>query len=93
MSANEETLIKGLIQQAEKAAASGQRDEAQRLLAQASKLAPEHPLVLNARAIDLLQAGNAAGARELLERAAARDAGKPGVVDESRDRAARARPA
>ncbi len=79
MSANEETLIKGLIQQAEKAAASGQRDEAQRLLAQASKLAPEHPLVLNARAIDLLQSGDAAGARTLLERAAARDAGSPAL--------------
>jgi aspartyl/asparaginyl beta-hydroxylase (cupin superfamily) len=77
LSTNDEALIRGLIQQAEKAAAAGQRDEAQKLLARASALAPEHPLVLNACAIDLLQAGNPAGARELLERAAARDAGNP----------------
>jgi len=75
LSANDEALIRGLIQQAEKAAAAGQRDESQRLLAQASGIAPEHPLVLNARAIALLQAGDAATARELLERAAARDSG------------------
>lgn len=79
MAANDETLIRGLVQQAEKAAAAGQRDEAQGLLARAQTVAPEHPLVLNACAIDLLQAGNAAGARELLQRAAARDAGNPAL--------------
>jgi Flp pilus assembly protein TadD len=79
LSSNEETLIRGLIQQAEKAAAAGQRDEAQRVLAQAKGLAPEHPMVLNACAINLLQSGNAAGARELLERASARDAGNPAL--------------
>jgi tetratricopeptide (TPR) repeat protein len=75
----DETQIKGLVQQAEKAAAAGQRDEAQKLLARAKSLAPEHPLVLNACAIDLLNGGNAAGARELLERAAALDAGNPAL--------------
>ena len=79
MSANDEALIRGLIQQAEKAAAAGQRDDSQRLLARAAGLAPEHPLVLNARAIDLLQSGNAAGARDLLKRAAAREPGNPSL--------------
>jgi aspartyl/asparaginyl beta-hydroxylase (cupin superfamily) len=79
LSANDEALIRGLIQQAEKASAADQRDEVQALLARARALAPEHPLVLNACAIDLLKAGNAAGARELLERAAARDAGNPAL--------------
>lgn len=79
MSASDEALIKGLIQQAEKAAAAGQREEAKRLLARAAGLAPEHPLVLNARAIDLLQSGNAAGARELLERATAREPRNPSL--------------
>jgi aspartate beta-hydroxylase len=75
LSATEETLIRGLIQQAERAAAAGQRDETQRLLALAEARAPAHPLVLNARAVDLLQSGNPAKARELLERALAVDAG------------------
>jgi len=74
LAANDEALLKGLIQQAERAQAAGQRDEAQRLLARAEAQAPGHPLVLNARAIDFLGTGNAAGARELLERATRIDA-------------------
>jgi aspartate beta-hydroxylase len=66
---DDEALIRGLIQQAEKAAAAGQRDEAQRMLARAEAQAPQHPLVLNACAVDLLQSGQAAPARERLERA------------------------
>ena len=69
LSANDETLIKGLIQQAERAQAAGQRDEAQRLLARAESISASHPLVLNARAIERLQSGDVARARELLERA------------------------
>ena len=42
-------------------------------------MAPAHPLVLNARAIDHLQTGNAARARELLERAVAVDAANPAL--------------
>jgi aspartate beta-hydroxylase len=79
LSANDETLIRGLIQQAEKASAAGQRDEAQRLLARAEASAPQNPLVLNARAVDLLQTGNAAQARELLERALRIEAGNPSL--------------
>jgi aspartate beta-hydroxylase len=69
LSANDEALLKGLIQQAERAQAAGQREEAQRLLARAESISGNHPLVLNARAIDHLQTGNAAAARELFTRA------------------------
>jgi len=67
LSANDETLLKGLIQQAERAQAAGQREEAQRLVARAEGISATHPLVLNARAIEQLQSGNAGRARELLE--------------------------
>jgi aspartyl/asparaginyl beta-hydroxylase (cupin superfamily) len=79
LSANDEALIKGLIQQAERAQAAGQREEAKRLLARAETAAPEHPLVLNALAIDELQGGNAVRARELLERATRADANNPSL--------------
>jgi aspartate beta-hydroxylase len=69
LSANDEALLKGLIQQAERAQAAGQREEAQRLLTRAESISGNHPLVLNARAIEHLQTGNAAAARELLTRA------------------------
>jgi aspartate beta-hydroxylase len=74
LAAHDESLIRGLIQQAERAQAAGQRDEARRLLARAESAAPDHPLVLNARAISELQGGNPARARELLERALLIDA-------------------
>ena len=77
MSANDEALIRGLIQQAERAAAAGQRDEARRLLSQAEASAPSHPMVLNARALNLLQEGDVAAACGLLERAVDVDAGNP----------------
>jgi len=79
LSANDETLLKGLIQQAERAQAAGQRDEAQRLLARAESISATHPLVLNARAIDLLQSGNAARARDLLEQATQADPRNPSL--------------
>jgi aspartate beta-hydroxylase len=69
LAAPDEAQIRGLIQQAERAQAAGQRDEARRQLARAEEAAPDHPLVLNARAISELQGGNAALARTLLERA------------------------
>jgi aspartyl/asparaginyl beta-hydroxylase (cupin superfamily) len=79
LSTPDESQFRVLIQQAERAQAAGQRDEAQRLLARAESAAPDHPLVLNARAIDLLQTGNAARARELLERAVAIEAANPAL--------------
>lgn len=69
MAAPDETQIRGLVQQAERAAAAGQPEEASRLLAQAEATAPSHPLVLNARGLQLLQAGDAAAARGRFERA------------------------
>lgn len=77
MAAHDEALLKGLIQQAERAQAAGQRDEAQRLLARAEAQAPGHPLVLNARAIDQLNAGEFGAARELLQRATQADSRSP----------------
>jgi aspartate beta-hydroxylase len=79
VSAHDETLIRGLIHQAERAAAAGQRDEAARLLSQAEAAAPGHPMVLNARAVERLQAADAAGALALLERAVAVDSGNPSL--------------
>ena len=79
MSANDETLLKGLIQQAERAQAAGQREEAQRLLARAESISASHPLVLNARAIERLQSGDVARARELLEQATQLDPRNPAL--------------
>lgn len=79
MSAIDETQVKGLIQQAERAQAAGQQEEARRLMARAESAAPHHPLVLNARALELLQAGNAAGARGLLARATQQDTSNPAL--------------
>ena len=79
MTAAEDTLIRGFILEAEKAAAAGQRDEVQRLLARAEAAAPAHPLVLNARAVLALQAGNSAAARELLDRAVLQDSANPAL--------------
>jgi aspartate beta-hydroxylase len=79
LSTPDESLIRGLIQQAERAQAAGQRDEARRLLARAESVAPDHALVLNACAIDQLQQGHPARARELLERAVQVDAGNPAL--------------
>jgi aspartate beta-hydroxylase len=69
----DEALVRGLVQQSERASAAGRRDEAERLLAQAESAAPGHPLVLNARAIGALQSGDAARARASLQQALAAD--------------------
>jgi len=77
LAANDEALLKGLIQQAERAQAAGQREEAQRLLARAESISGNHPLVLNARAIERLQSGDVERARELLEQATQLDPRNP----------------
>jgi aspartate beta-hydroxylase len=69
--------IRALVQQSERAWASGQRNEAERLLAQAKAAAPEHALVLNASGVQELHRGNLDAARTLIEKAVAKDASNP----------------
>jgi aspartyl/asparaginyl beta-hydroxylase (cupin superfamily) len=66
--------IRELVQLAERANASGKREEARRLVAEAQGVEPEHPVVLNAAAVNELHDGDAGLARTLLERAIAKDA-------------------
>jgi aspartate beta-hydroxylase len=73
----DDTQIRTLVHQSERALASGQRDEAERLLARAKAVAPEHALVLNASGVQELQRGNLDAARSLIEKAIAKDAGNP----------------
>lgn len=79
MSAQQEALIRGLIQQSDQAAAAGQRNEAEGFLSRAEAVAPTHPLVLNSRAITLLNSGDPARARELLQRALTLEPGNPSL--------------
>jgi aspartyl/asparaginyl beta-hydroxylase (cupin superfamily) len=65
--------IRGLVNRAERASASGHREEATRLLTQAQAAAPDHPLVLNAWGLSALNAGDATAARPFFEKAIALD--------------------
>ena len=71
----DDTQVLNLVRQVELAQSAGQRDQAERLLTTARTAAPEHPLVLNASGVQELHKGNFAGARALIERAIAKDAG------------------
>jgi aspartate beta-hydroxylase len=62
-----------LISQAERARASGDRARADALLLRVKSIDPEHPAILNEAALHELRGGSAIKARELLERAVARD--------------------
>jgi aspartate beta-hydroxylase len=62
-----------LISQAERALANGDRARADALLMRVKAVDPGHPAILNETALNELRAGNVSGARELLERAVARD--------------------
>lgn len=62
-----------LISQAERALAGGDRARADALLLRVKAIDPEHPAILNDAALGELRGGNAVAARELLERAVARD--------------------
>jgi aspartate beta-hydroxylase len=66
--------IHELVQLAERANASGKREEARRFVAEAQGVDAEHPVVLNAAALNELHGGDADRARTLLERAIAKDA-------------------
>lgn len=61
--------VQDLIRRATQAAAQGQGQEAQRLFQAAETSAPNHPLVLNQKAIQRLNAGDAAGAAAILQHA------------------------
>ena len=65
--------ISQLISQAEQALASGDRARADALLRRVKAVDPEHPAILNEAALHELRSGNVTAARELLERAVARD--------------------
>lgn len=65
--------VAALVRAADEAAAAGRGEEARRLVGEARSIAPEHPLVLNAAGVLELQRGDAAAARELIERALRHD--------------------
>src|SRR4026209_46579 len=65
--------VSELISQAERALASGDRARADALLLRVKAIDPGHPAILNAAALHELRSGNAVAAREMLERALARD--------------------
>jgi len=67
------------IQAARAAAAAGRQREAEELLSRAAQLAPEHPAVLNERGLQLMQRGEATGAREQFLRATAADPSHPAL--------------
>lgn len=73
----DEAAIRNLVQQAERAQSAGKPEEAAQWLARAKGAAPGHPLVLNAEAVQALQAGNPAAARALCEQALALDDRNP----------------
>jgi aspartate beta-hydroxylase len=72
-----EAQLRALLDTADRATAAGQPAQAERLLRDAHAAAPDHPQVLSALGMQLLRAGNASGARELIERALAVDAQQP----------------
>lgn len=65
--------VQGWVQQAEQALQSGNRAQAEALMARVRSAAPEHPAILNANAVAEMQKGNMVGARALLERAVAQE--------------------
>lgn len=81
MSASQATdlEIRTLVQQAERAHAAGRREESQALLSRARSANPEHPLVLNALAVQDLHNGKAALARTQLEQAVASESKNPAL--------------
>ncbi|MDB6092153.1 MAG: hypothetical protein JWN85_4937 [Gammaproteobacteria bacterium] len=73
----DDSQVRAAIQQAERAFVTGQRAEGERLLARARATAPQHPLVLNALAVQELQSGKGNAARELLENALQKESTNP----------------
>src|SRR2546422_3394697 len=77
MTAVSETQIHALMEAIDRADQAGNRAEAERALAKARSLAPDHPGVLNVAGMRALASGDAGMARPLLERAAALDPATP----------------
>ena len=69
-----ETEIQALMAAVDRADQSGNRPEAERALARARELAPDHPGVLNVAGMRALMGGDARNALPLLQRAASLDA-------------------
>lgn len=77
MTAVSESQIHALMEAIDRADQAGNRAEAERALARARSLAPDHPGVLNVAGMRALASGEANAARALLERAATLDAQTP----------------
>jgi aspartyl/asparaginyl beta-hydroxylase (cupin superfamily) len=75
--ASSDQRIRSLVGEARQAAARGQHQQAEQYFRQAEMAAPQHPLVLNQTALGMLNAGNAAGAAALLEKATLSDPVNP----------------
>jgi len=69
--------LRELVVEAERALARRELALATQLLAKAETITPEHPLILNARGMQKLHEGQLQAAKELAERAVARDATNP----------------
>ena len=70
---------RALLEAVDRANASGQVAETERLLVEARRVDPDHPLVLSATAMALLSRGDAKQAREQLERALQIETKTPGL--------------
>jgi len=69
--------LRALLEAAERADLQGRTDESARLLSAARSMAPQSPAVLGACGVHALRKGEAAQARELLERALAAEPENP----------------
>ena len=72
-----ESEIRALMDEVDRADQAGNRAEAERALARARELAPDHPEVLKVAGVRALAQGDARTARVLLERAVALDPSSP----------------
>jgi aspartyl/asparaginyl beta-hydroxylase (cupin superfamily) len=77
VSATRDAKIHALMEAIDRADRAGNRAQADRALAEARALAPDHPGVLNVAGLRALASGNATAARPLLERAAELDPATP----------------
>lgn len=69
--------VHALLEAADRASHDGRADESDAMLTQACALSPQHPSVLNARAMRAFKQGDAKQARELLQQTVVIDATQP----------------